>query len=128
MFPAWAIVEVMGHNRYAGYVSQEVFAGVAFVRVDVPETTRLLPFTKLVGPSSIFGITPCTEEVARKAAEDFWSTPHNLIDISKPRAIDTPAIAAADPTEPHDPWEHFDDDEEDDDREDYGEGAKDGSR
>lgn len=93
MFPGWAIVEVMGHNRFAGYVSQEIFAGLAFIRIDVPETESTKAFTKLVGPSSIFGITPCSEEVARRAVNAFRAAPHYLIDIDKPGLVETNTIA-----------------------------------
>ena len=33
----WAIVEVMGHNRFAGFVQQVPMGGAAMIRVDVPE-------------------------------------------------------------------------------------------
>lgn len=34
----WAILELMGHRRLAGYVSEQEIAGAAFIRVDVPGT------------------------------------------------------------------------------------------
>jgi hypothetical protein len=69
-FATWAVVEVMGHRSFGGYVSEQQIAGVAFVRVDVPEvTTRdgraMQSYTKLFGASSIYCISPVTEEVAR---------------------------------------------------------------
>lgn len=71
-FETWAIVEVMGHSRYAGLVSEQQLGGASFVRIDVPELVvreQTLPaFTKLLGSSAIFSITPCDEETARKAA------------------------------------------------------------
>ena len=77
-FESWAIVEVMGHKRMAGFVSEQTVAGTAFVRVDVPEFfgtgdrgeagQHYPAFTKLLGPSSIYAITPCTEETARAFA------------------------------------------------------------
>lgn len=79
-FETWAVVEVMGHKRFAGYVSEQTIGGTAFVRVDVPaiEPTAIagggtadggLPaFTKILGAASIYAITPCTEETARAFA------------------------------------------------------------
>ena len=78
----WAIVEVMGHKRYAGHVTEQAIGSAALIRVDVPATeqperntwSQLIParttaaYSKLIGPASIYQITPCTEEVARKAA------------------------------------------------------------
>jgi hypothetical protein len=59
----WAVVEVMGHKRFAGFVTEQTVAGSAFVRVDVPEVQvdaggQTLPaFTKLLGASSIYALT-----------------------------------------------------------------------
>ncbi len=72
----WAVVEVMGHKRFAGFVTEQAIAGAAFVRVDVPEIpadsksdrAALPAFTKLLGAPSIYAITPCTEETARAFA------------------------------------------------------------
>ena len=64
----WAVVEVMGHKRFAGFVTEQTIAGAAFVRVDVPAVETLPAFTKLLGAASIYAITPCTEETARAFA------------------------------------------------------------
>ena len=39
-FEGFAIVELMGRNVIAGYVSEQVIAGAALLRVDVPATER----------------------------------------------------------------------------------------
>lgn len=67
-FETWAVIEVMGHKRYAGFVTEQTVAGAAFVRVDVPECEDLPAFTKLLGAGSIYAITPCTEETAKAFA------------------------------------------------------------
>lgn len=67
-FDEWAIVEVMGHQRCAGRVSEQTIGGSAFVRVDVPDAGNGIAFTKLYGPGSIYCITPCSEAVARGLA------------------------------------------------------------
>ena len=89
-FSSWAIVEVMGHSRYAGHVTEQAIAGASFVRVDVPATDKQAAFTKLLGASSIFCITPCDEEVARVAAAHSCTRP--LVGVVLPeemrRAID----------------------------------------
>jgi hypothetical protein len=74
-FDCWAVVEVMGHQRYAGHVTEQAVGGCAFVRVDVPAVGDRLAFTKLLGQASIFAITPCSEEVARAAAADCYGKP-----------------------------------------------------
>lgn len=67
-FEGWAVVELMGRNMIAGYVSEQVIAGAAMLRVDVPATASLPPFTKFVGGSAIYGITPTTQEIAERQA------------------------------------------------------------
>lgn len=71
-FESWAIVEVMGHRQFAGWVTEQALGGASFVRVDVPavqaEGEDLPAFTKLLGAASIYAISPCTEETARAFA------------------------------------------------------------
>jgi len=74
-FDEWAIIEIMGHDRYAGKVTEQAIGGCAFVRVDVPASGETAGFTKLFGQGSIFSITPCTEDVARAAVKRFESRP-----------------------------------------------------
>ncbi len=64
-FNEWAIVDVMGHQRFVGKVSEQVIAGQGFVRVDIPATSTTPAWTKLIGTASIYAITPVSEEIAR---------------------------------------------------------------
>jgi hypothetical protein len=73
-FEEWAVVEIMGHKRFAGFVTEQAVGGTSFVRIDVPAIElktgdALPPFTKLFGAASIYCISPCTEETARAFAE-----------------------------------------------------------
>lgn len=101
-FDSWAVVEVMGHNTYAGRVSEQVIAGTGFVRVDVPEVPAgrygegLAAFTKIIGPGSIYAITPCTEEVARRAAGATRSRPVSMVSLTAPKALAAAIDADAD--------------------------------
>lgn len=74
-FDQWAIVDVMGHQRYIGRVTEQVVAGAGFVRVDVPETSKQPAWTKLIGTGSIYAISPVTEEIARAMAEQRQQAP-----------------------------------------------------
>lgn len=72
-FDQWGVVEVMGHKKFAGHITEQQIAGSALVRVDVPEVvnarSETVPaYSKLIGVGSVYCITPTTEEVARKAA------------------------------------------------------------
>lgn len=60
----WCVIELMGHRRLTGRVSEEQIAGAAFLRLDVPSDP---PVTQFYSPSAVYCITPTTEDVARKA-------------------------------------------------------------
>lgn len=96
-FESWAIVEIFGHQKFAGRVSECALGGCNFVRVDVPElpATKRPPlpaapaFTKLFGQGAIYSITLVSEEVARAAAAQIRPEPINVyIPIQNSRAIE----------------------------------------
>jgi hypothetical protein len=66
-FEQFAIVELFGHQTLAGKVTEQVIAGTGFLRIDVPREDGSI-VTRLQNPKSVYGIRPCTEEVARAAA------------------------------------------------------------
>ena len=35
-FEGWAILELMGHRRLAGYLREQTVSGASFLRLDVP--------------------------------------------------------------------------------------------
>lgn len=71
-FPGWAIVELMGHRRRAGWVSEESRFGTALLRIDIPDGDAPLSEasqgTQYYGGAAIYAVTPCTEEAARHLA------------------------------------------------------------
>lgn len=91
-FETWAIVEIMGHTTFAGFVTEQTIGGQAFVRVDVPEVEGRPAFTKLFGTGAIYCITPCGEETARAAAGAFKKQPMNMWEL--PRALPAGSIEA----------------------------------
>lgn len=80
----WAIVELFGHQRVAGRITQQTFGGASFVRVDVPEieveevtwedgprkTVRrsIQAHTRSFGGGAIYAVNWCDEQTARIAA------------------------------------------------------------
>ena len=69
VFEGWCIIELMGHRRLAGYVRELNIAGAGFLRVDVPAATGDASVaTQFYPPSSVYCITPTTEEIARAVA------------------------------------------------------------
>lgn len=82
-FKTWAIVEVMGHVEYAGYVTAETIAGSAMLRVDVPDVVGKGAFTKYLSTGALYGISPCSEETARARAASIKATPFSAWDSWK---------------------------------------------
>jgi hypothetical protein len=92
-FDGWAVVEIFGHQRYAGYVTTQAFGQAVMFRVDVPpleerervaksyewiddrnfppgttvKETAVPGYTKLFGVGAIYAITPCTQDAAVQA-------------------------------------------------------------
>lgn len=71
----WAIVELMGHQKVAGKLSEQVIGGASFIRVDVPATDTTPSFTRLLTDKAIYAINPVTEEVARYQAGRIQAQP-----------------------------------------------------
>ena len=80
-FEAWAIIELFGHNQIAGKCSEQNIAGTNMLRIDVPETDRNPPFTRLLGHGAIYAINPVTEEVAKHWARSLQVSPITVWDV-----------------------------------------------
>lgn len=70
-FEHWCIVELMGHQRIAGKVTEQNLFGSALMRVDVPEIDGRAGFTKFYGATAIYAVTPVEERVAVALAKSF---------------------------------------------------------
>lgn len=78
-FESWAVVQVFGHESYAGHVSEFNMGGASYLRIEVPEVQNMqvtLPsFVKLVNHNSVFDITPVSEEYAKEMAAQLSKHP-----------------------------------------------------
>lgn len=61
----WAYVEIMGHSRVAGRVSERKIGVAVMLQVDVPKPDEGFSHTELYSPASIFSIKPTTEQWCR---------------------------------------------------------------
>jgi len=113
-YDGWAIVDVLGHQRYVGYVTTEAYGQAVLFRVDVPalearERVTKAPgyiagrgycpagttviegavdgYTKLIGSGSIYTLTPCTKEAALLALEAMQARPLMHVTLPPGRAI-----------------------------------------
>lgn len=88
-FDQFCIIELFGHNRIAGRVTEQAIGGQSFVRVDVPETQKRGAFTRFFGNGAIYSITPVDENIAQAAAEQLWVEPVSVY-IAPSRQLESP--------------------------------------
>ena len=108
-FQGWAVVEMFGHTKEIGYVTTEAYGAAVLFRCDTPELVER-EFTleaaeyvdgkwtpagskvkrppspaksRLIGPGAVYAITPCTEETALQAIENFSRRPLILLELAK---------------------------------------------
>ena len=79
----WAIVELFGHQKMAGKVTEQSIGSSSFVRVHVPDTGDQPAFDRLLNPSAIYAINPVTEEVAKAKAHQLKAAPIEAWDYQR---------------------------------------------
>ena len=77
---SWALVELFGHQRIVGFLSQQSFGSGVLFRVDVPDLTSSGKpirdgFTRYFGLAAIYSITPISEEMVREMLPGIDGTP-----------------------------------------------------
>lgn len=80
-FETWALVELYGHNRIAGKVTEQVFGNTSMIRIDVPKTESLPAWTKIVGIGAIYAINPMAEDDAIRMASSIGAKPITVFDM-----------------------------------------------
>ena len=81
-FQEWAIVELMGHRKIAGKVTEEQIGGTAFLRVDMFNQDDDDPIlTQFYQPSALYCLTPTSERIARALGESFLPVPVSRFDF-----------------------------------------------
>ena len=91
-FEEWAILELMGHRKLAGKVSESTIGGAPFIRIDIPGSA-----TQFYNPSAVYCITPTTEDLATAFAKtntpkpiEMWELTIPVIKHSNPDGSDEP--------------------------------------
>ena len=93
-FEGWCILELMGHRKLAGHVSEETIAGKSFIRLDI-HTAKRNPdmfkgevqahvVTQFYSADAVYCLTPTTEEIARGMAENLKPTPVQRYELPAP--------------------------------------------
>lgn len=106
----WGILELMGHVRLGGYITEETKFGTVLGRIDIPGETETFT-TQYFGGSSIYRLTPTTEVIARSMASGNQPKPVH--------AWELPQLQAASQRQPLDQPDHSDLDGIDDDDDHY---------
>jgi hypothetical protein len=98
-FDEWAVLELMGHRKLAGRVTEATLAGGAFVRLDVFTDGDKAQATQFYAPGAVYCITPTTEANARAFAVQNVPRPVERWELpapKEPRSRDTAEPFAAD--------------------------------
>ncbi len=117
-YEGWAILEIFGHQRFAGFVKTEYYGTACMFRLDVPpleERTRVTKragtvggqwvqagatvqegavqgYSKLFGVGAIYAMTPCTQEAALAAVEEIQPRPLMLVSLPPEKALESAAL------------------------------------
>jgi hypothetical protein len=100
-FNQWCVLELFGHTRIAGLVTEASIGGGSFVRVDVPNREGELIQTRFYNPTAIYSLSPVGKEIAI-AAQNINSVPVRAWEMPKQLS---PAISV-------EPTASFEDDDE----------------
>lgn len=86
-YAGWAIVELFGHVRLAGIVSEAEQYGAKMLRVEVPEVDGAPGFTTFKGGSALYAVTPTTEEIARHIVRQQRPAPVSPYELPQRKAL-----------------------------------------
>lgn len=106
-FDQWAILELMGHVRLAGRVTEEEMFGAKIGRIEIPHGEDFI--TQYFGGGSIYRLTPTTEEIARRVASHNTPEPVHPWEMKAlPAPVGIPGPFKGESDDPED--EYYDDD------------------
>jgi hypothetical protein len=81
-FEGWAVLELMGHRRHVGYVQEAAMFDSTMLSIDVLsydiETEEFSQRRQYYGGSSVYCLTPVTEDEARAAVKPSWLPSNQL--------------------------------------------------
>lgn len=85
VFGEWVVIELLGHRRLAGWLTEIQRAGHGFLRLDIPAVDGDgFSATQVINPTSVYEYTPVTEEMARAVARRNQPTPVHQFEIAPP--------------------------------------------
>jgi hypothetical protein len=87
-FEGYAILELMGHRRLGGFVTEATLAGGAFIRIDIPgDADGEVHSSQFYSPGSVYCLTPCSEEAAKIVARSSRPQPVHTWELPAPEPV-----------------------------------------
>lgn len=96
-YAQWSILELLGHRRLAGFVTEQEIAGKGFLRIDIPGNEKKAAMTQFYSPDSVYGLTPTTKELACAAAAASSPEPVQRWELRLQEGKRDPVIDAGEP-------------------------------
>ena len=81
-FEAWGLLELFGHQRLAGRLTEQTIGGCHFIRIDVPQVGEQAEYTRFFTQGAIYGMTPTSEDVARRLAGQLCARPVQAYELA----------------------------------------------
>ena len=122
-FSEWVVLELMGHRKLAGLLTEQEIAGHGFLRLEVPGAPEeppwhklredeladghecgyycrkarpaVAPTTQFYAPSAVYAITPTTEDVARRMMAGLRYEPVSRYEVPALPAAEEPEFEEA---------------------------------
>jgi hypothetical protein len=115
----WGILELFGHLKLAGKITEQPIGGDSLIRIDVPPVTvgdvTIPAFTRFFGAKAVYSLTPCTEDLAKVTAAAVKHQPVQAYDLPEEWRTRIRQAALPAPSPDHDEWDgsEFEDEDED---------------
>lgn len=93
----WMLVELLGHNRIAGFVTEEEKWGQVLMRIDIPthydfDKKELVFTTQFYGTHALYCATPILESDAIELAKQLRPKPFGKFDLHKESSMNLDEI------------------------------------
>jgi len=82
-FQCWAIVELMGHQKTAGLVSEQAIAGKGMIRVEIPAAKGEPRITRFYSRDAVYCISLVDKQIAIAYAKHHDPRPVQIYDLRK---------------------------------------------
>ena len=79
----WGQIELMGHQRIAGHITETTVAGKGMLRVDVPDQDGATTHTRFYSPEAVYCISPTDRQIAIGLAANIKSQPVTIYDVAR---------------------------------------------